>query len=55
MEFLELTMVLIAVILMIVKPEKKNLAFVLVMSAWCLMVFLYVGHKSSALLTTINL
>lgn len=55
MEFLELLLVLIALILIIKKPEKKNLAFGLVMVAWLLMVFIYVGHKAGALLTIINL
>ncbi|HDZ5036684.1 TPA: dihydroneopterin aldolase [Campylobacter jejuni] len=55
MEFLELLLVLIALILIIKKPEKENLAFGLVMVAWLLMVFIYVGHKASALLTIINL
>lgn len=39
MEFLELLLVLIALILIIKKPEKENLAFGLVMVAWLLMVF----------------
>ncbi|EOI4239864.1 dihydroneopterin aldolase [Campylobacter jejuni] len=42
MEFLELLLVLIALILIIKKPEKENLAFGLVMVAWLLMVFFYV-------------
>lgn len=55
MEFLELLLVLIALILIIKKPEKENLAFGLVMVAWLLMVFFYVGHKTGALLTIMNL
>ncbi|HEF3809702.1 TPA: dihydroneopterin aldolase [Campylobacter jejuni] len=39
MEFLELLLVLIALILIIKKSEKENLAFGLVMVAWLLMVF----------------
>lgn len=54
MEFLELLMVLIALILIIAKPEKEKLAFNLVVASWLLMIVLYVGHKSSGLLTTIN-
>ena len=46
MEFLELLLVLIALILIIKKPEKENLAFGLVMVAWLLMIFFYVGHKN---------
>ncbi|MBC8764327.1 disulfide bond formation protein Dba [Campylobacter jejuni] len=53
--FLELLLVLIALILIIKKPEKENLAFGLVMVAWLLMVFFYVGHKTGALLTIMNL
>lgn len=55
MEFLELILVLIALILIIKKPEKENLAFGLVMISWAMMVFLYVGHKSSGLLSAMNL
>lgn len=55
MEFLELILVLVALLLIIKKPEKENLAFSLVIIAWFIMVFLYVGHKSSNLLTTMNL
>ncbi|PZT48393.1 dihydroneopterin aldolase [Helicobacter valdiviensis] len=55
MEFLELLLVLIALILIIKKPEKEKLAFGLVMVAWFIMVFYYIGHKSSAFLTMINL
>ncbi|TQR32339.1 dihydroneopterin aldolase [Campylobacter sp. MIT 99-7217] len=54
MEFLELLMVLIAMILIIKKPEKEKLAFTLVIASWAIMIFLYVGHKSGAFLTTIN-
>ncbi|NDJ27185.1 dihydroneopterin aldolase [Campylobacter sp. MIT 12-8780] len=54
MEFLELLMVLIALILIIKKPEKEKLAFGLVVASWAIMIVLYVGHKSSGLLTTIN-
>ncbi len=55
MEFLELLLVLIALILIIKKPEKEKLAFGLVMVAWCIMAIYYIGHKSSAFLTMINL
>ncbi len=55
MEFLELLLVLIAMLLVIKKPEKEKTAFGLVLISWALMVFFYVGHKSGALLTTINL
>ncbi len=55
MEFLELILVLIAVILIIVKPQKERLAFALVMVSWAIMAIYYIGHKSSAYLTNINL
>lgn len=54
MEFLELLLVFIALVLIIKKPEKENLAFGLVFGAWLVMIVLYVGHKSGAFLTTIN-
>lgn len=55
MEFLELLLVLIAMILLIKKPQKENLAFGLVVVSWVLMVFMFIGHKSGALLTIMNL
>lgn len=55
MEFLELLLVLIALILILAKPEKEKLAFGLVMVSWAIMIFYYVGHKSSAFLTIMNL
>ncbi|RAX58665.1 dihydroneopterin aldolase [Helicobacter monodelphidis] len=55
MEFLEILLVLIGLIIIIKKPEKEKLAFGLVMVSWAIMAFLFVGHKSSALLTIMNL
>ena len=55
MEFLELLLVLIALILILAKPEKEKLAFGLVMVSWAIMIFYYVGHKSTAFLTIMNL
>ncbi|ARE81099.1 disulfide bond formation protein Dba [Campylobacter helveticus] len=55
MEFLELLLVLIALILILAKPEKEKLAFGLVMVSWVIMIFYYVGHKSTAFLTIMNL
>lgn len=55
MEFLQLLMVLIAMIIIIVKPQKEKIAFGLVVVAWLFMAYLYLGHKSGNLLTTINL
>ncbi len=47
MEFLELLLVLIALILIIKKPEKENLAFGLVIVAWLLMVFSMLATKQA--------
>ncbi|MDO4673805.1 dihydroneopterin aldolase [Campylobacter sp.] len=55
MEFLELLLVLIAMVLIIIKPQKERLAFGLVMVSWLIMIFYYVGHKTGALLTVMNL
>ncbi|MBR8461340.1 dihydroneopterin aldolase [Campylobacter sp. faydin G-24] len=55
MEFLQLLLVLIAIIVIIVKPEKERLAFTLVVVAWIFMICLYIGHKSTNLLTNMNL
>ena len=54
MEFLELLMVLIAMILIIRKPEKEKLAFNLVMISWVIMIVIYVSHKAGGGLTYIN-
>ena len=53
--FLQLLLVLIAMIIIIAKPQKEKLAFSLVVVSWLFMAYLYIGHKSGALLTTINL
>ena len=55
MEFLQLLLVLVAVIIIIAKPQKEKIAFGLVVVAWLFMAYLYVGHKSGNLLTAINL
>lgn len=55
MEFLQLLMVLIAMIIIIKKPEKETLAFGLVVASWLFMIVLYMGAKSSNLLTHMNL
>lgn len=55
MEFLELLLVLVAVVLLIKKPEKEQLAFGLVIASWMLMTFMFIGHKSGAFLTIMNL
>ena len=55
MEFFQLLLVLIAIIIIIAKPQKEKLAFGLIVVSWLFMAYLYIGHKSGALLTTINL
>lgn len=55
MEFLQLFMILIAIILMIAKPQKENLSFFLVVASWLFMIIWYIGHKSGGLLTIMNL
>ncbi|AJC94780.1 dihydroneopterin aldolase [Campylobacter volucris] len=55
MEFLELLLILIAIILMIVKPEKEKLAFSILIVSWGIMVFDYLGRKSGAILGLMNL
>ncbi|ASM39607.1 dihydroneopterin aldolase [Campylobacter sp. RM12327] len=55
MEFLQLLLVLIALIVIIVKPKMENIAFGIVAFSWLFMIYLYIGHKSSALLTIMNL
>lgn len=53
MEFLQILMAFIAILLLIKKPEKENLAFSLVVVAWIFMLYLYIGHRSDALLSNI--
>lgn len=55
MEFLELLLILISVILIIAKPEKEKIAFSLVAISWAIMVFDYLGRKSGAILGLMNL
>lgn len=55
MEFLELLLILIAIILMMVKPEKEKLAFSILIVSWGIMVFDYLGRKSGAILGLMNL
>ena len=55
MEFLQLLLVLVAVVIIIAKPQKEKIAFGLVVVAWLFMAYLYVGHKSGNLFTAINL
>ncbi|ACM64871.2 TPA: dihydroneopterin aldolase [Campylobacter lari] len=55
MEFLELLLIFIAIVLMIVKPEKEKLAFSILVISWAIMVFDYLGRKSGAILGLMNL
>lgn len=55
MEFLELLLVLIALILIIKKPEKEKFGFWFGNGSLAFNGFFYVGHKTGALLTIMNL
>ena len=55
MEFVQLLLVLVAVILIMYKPKFENLAFGIVVFSWLFMMYFYVGHKSAGLLTMMNL
>ena len=48
MEFLEFVMLFIAVLLILFKPEKEKLAWWLTVVSWFAVVFMYVGHVSTA-------
>ena len=49
MEFLEFVMLFIAVLLILFKPEKEKLAWWLTFVSWFVVVFMYVGHVSTAI------
>lgn len=55
MEFLEILLALIGLIIIIVKPEKEKLAFGIVVGSWALMAFIYLGAKAGNILPIINL
>lgn len=55
MEFVEFTLLCIAVLLMMFKPEKERLAWWLTIGGWAAVVFMYIGHVSTALLGALNL
>ncbi|CAD7287889.1 hypothetical protein LMG7974_00761 [Campylobacter majalis] len=55
MEFLQLLLVLVSVIILIVKPEREKLAFTLVVASWLFMIVMYIGAKSSNILSHMNL
>ena len=50
MEFLEFLLLFAAVMLIIMKPEKEKLAWWLTVGSWFVVVFMYVGHVSPAIL-----
>lgn len=55
MEFFQLLLILVSMIIIIIKPEKEKLAFGLVLASWLFMIVMYIGAKSSNLLSHINL
>lgn len=55
MEFVELLMLTIAVVLILFKPEKEKWAWWLTVSGWAVVAFMYVGHVSTAILGALNL
>lgn len=55
MEFLEFLLLFVAVMLIIMKPEKEKLAWWLTVGSWFVVVFVYVGHVSTAILGSLNL
>ena len=55
MEFLELVMLLIAVLLIWFKPEREKLAWGLTIAGWLMVVLMYFGHVSTGILGVLNL
>ena len=55
MEFLELVMLLAAVLLIWFKPEREKLACGLAVGGWLMTVLIYVGHVSTGILGVLNL
>lgn len=55
MEFVELLMLTIAVLLIIFKPEKEKWAWWLTVAGWAVVAFMYVGHVSTGILGALNL
>ena len=54
MEFVELVMLLIAVLLIWFKPEHEKLAWRLTIG-WLMVALMYVGHVSTSILGVLNL
>lgn len=55
MEFVELLLLCVAVLVLIFKPEQEKLAWWLTVGGWFVVVFMYVGHVSTAILGSLNL
>lgn len=55
MEFLQLVMLLAAVLLIWMKPQSEKLAWWLTVAGWLMVVLMYVGHVSHAILGSLNL
>ena len=55
MEFLEFLMLTAAMLLLIFKPEKEKLAWGLLIVSWAVVVLMYVGHVSNAILGVLNI
>lgn len=55
MEFVELLLLGIAVVIMMVKPEKEKLAWYLTIGGWIVVVLMYVGHTCASFLGALNL
>lgn len=55
MEFVELLVLTLVVVLIMYKPEKENLAWWLTVGSWAVVAFMYVGHVSARFFGMLNL
>lgn len=55
MEFLEILLALVALLLIIFRPKREKLAFFVLTSSWALTTILFIVYKSGNLLTIMNL
>ncbi len=55
MEFLQILLALAALLIVMFKPAKENLAYLLMWGGWIFLTLLYVGHCSHSLFSNINL
>lgn len=55
MEFVELLVLTAAVLLIWLKPEKEKLAWWLTVGSWFVVIWMYVGHVSTAIFGAPNL